>query len=157
MIIVTACTTAPAEESGWSRSRAHDHRVRIGVFDGFQFVRDPIGGSITATNWQEAAEPFAERALDILERYAPGTRANILGRHIVTPEMLEADNPNLVGGDQVCGSHHLHQHFMNRPARGYADGTTPIRNLYHTGAAVWPGGGTGAGPGTLLAKKLVGN
>ena len=36
-----------------------------------------------------------------------------------------------------------------------ADGTTPIRNLYHTGAAVWPGGGTGAGPGTMLAKKLA--
>jgi phytoene dehydrogenase-like protein len=70
--------------------------------------------------------------------------------------MLEADNPNLIGGDQVCGSHHLHQHFMNRPARGYADGSTPIRNLYLTGAAVWPGGGTGAGPGTMLAKKLAG-
>ena len=73
----------------------------------------------------------------------------------MTPAMLEADNPNLVGGDQVCGSHHLHQNFFNRPARGYADGTTPIRNLYHTGAAVWPGGGTGAGPGTMLAKKLA--
>ncbi|KIN63875.1 putative dehydrogenase [Sulfitobacter noctilucicola] len=120
-------------------------------------IKGDAGATIDATNWQEAAEPFAERALDILERYAPGTRAHIIGRHIVTPEMLEADNPNLVGGDQVCGSHHLHQHFMNRPARGYADGTTPIKNLYHTGAAVWPGGGTGAGPGTLLAKKLVGN
>ena len=46
---------------------------------------------------------------------------------------------------------------MNRPALGYADGNTPIKNLYHTGAAVWPGGGTGAGPGTMLAKKLAGN
>lgn len=118
-------------------------------------IQGDAAGQIAATNWADAAEPFAERALDILERYAPGTRANILGRHIVTPQMLEADNPNLVGGDQVCGSHHLHQHFMNRPARGFADGTTPLRNLYHTGAAVWPGGGTGAGPGTMLAKKLA--
>ncbi|AXI48476.1 dehydrogenase [Sulfitobacter sp. SK012] len=111
---------------------------------------------IAATNWQDAAEPMAARTLDILERYAPGTGAKILAKHIVSPAMLETDNPNLVGGDQVCGSHHLHQHFMNRPARGYADGKTPIKNLYHTGAAVWPGGGTGAGPGTLLAKKLAG-
>lgn len=110
---------------------------------------------ITTTNWADAAEPFADRVLDILERYAPGTRAHILARHIVTPQMLEEDNPNLVGGDQVCGSHHLHQHFMNRPARGFADGSTPLRDLYHTGAAVWPGGGTGAGPGTMLAKKLA--
>ena len=113
-------------------------------------------GEIAAKDWDSAAEPFAERALDILESYAPGTRDKILGRHVVTPVMLEADNPNLVGGDQVCGSHHLHQHFMYRPARGYADGTTPIDRLYHTGAAVWPGGGAGAGPGGLLARKLAG-
>jgi phytoene dehydrogenase-like protein len=70
--------------------------------------------------------------------------------------MLEADNPNLVGGDQVCGSHHLNQHFMFRPLRGFADGSTPIRDLYHTGAAVWPGAGTGAGAGYLLGQKLAG-
>ncbi len=119
-------------------------------------IKGDAKGEITATDWESAAAPFADRALDILESYAPGTRDKILGKHIVTPEMLEADNPNLVGGDQVCGSHHLHQHFMYRPARGYADGTTPIKRLYHTGAAVWPGGGAGAGPGTLLARKLVG-
>jgi phytoene dehydrogenase-like protein len=119
-------------------------------------IKGDAKGEIASTDWTEAAEPFAERALDILDGYAPGIRDLIIGRHIVTPSMLEAENPNLVGGDQVCGSHHLHQHFMNRPVRGYADGTTPIRKLYHTGAAVWPGGGTGAGPGTLLAQKLAG-
>jgi len=111
---------------------------------------------INATNWSDAAAPYADRVLDIVDRYAPGIRDRIIGQHVVTPDMLEADNPNLIGGDQVCGSHHLHQHFMYRPARGFADGTSPIQRLYHTGAAVWPGGGTGAGPGTLLAKKLVG-
>lgn len=120
-------------------------------------IKGDAAGTIDDRSWQDAAAPFAERALDILERYAPGTRESIIAQHVVTPEMFEADNPNLMGGDQVCGSHHLYQHFMNRPARGYADGTTPIRNLYHTGAAVWPGGGTGAGPGTLLARKLAGN
>lgn len=140
-----------------SRAPAGKHVLWLQVRMAPGQIKGDAGGTITATNWQDAAEPFANRALDILERYAPGTRAKILGQHIVTPEMLEADNPNLVGGDQVCGSHHLYQHFMNRPARGFADGTTPIKNLYHTGAAVWPGAGTGAGPGTLLAKKLVGN
>jgi phytoene dehydrogenase-like protein len=111
-------------------------------------------GEISATNWAEAAEPFADRALGILERYAPGTRAKILGRRIVTPADLQADNPNLVGGDQLCGSHHLHQHFLFRPVCGHADGSTPIKHLHLTGAAVWPGAGTGAGSGFLLAKRL---
>ena len=113
-------------------------------------------GEIAATDWAGAAEPFADRALTILEAHAPGTGAKILARRIVTPMELEADNPNLVGGDQVCGSHHLSQHFLFRPARGHADGSTPIASLHLTGAAVWPGGGTGAGSGFLLARKLAG-
>ncbi len=81
-------------------------------------------GEIAATDWAAAAEPFAERALAILEAHAPGTRAKILGQRIVTPLELEADNPNLVGGDQVCGSHHLSQHFLFRPA------ARPCRRLH---------------------------
>jgi len=29
--------------------------------------------------------------------------------------------------------------------------------LYHTGAAIWPGAGTGAGSGYLLGRKLAGD
>jgi len=119
-------------------------------------IKGDAAGRITATDWAEAAEPFAERALDILERCAPGTRAKILGRRIVGPLDLQAENPNLVGGDQICGIHHLSQNFLFRPVRGHADGSTALKNLHLTGAAVWPGAGTGAGPGWLLAQKLVG-
>jgi phytoene dehydrogenase-like protein len=119
-------------------------------------IRGDAKGEITATDWTQAAQPMAERVLHILESYAPGTRARILGQRIVTPAELEADNPNLVGGDQVTGSHHLSQHFLFRPLRGHADGSTPLANLHLTGAAVWPGGGTGAGSGFLLAQRLAG-
>lgn len=139
-----------------SRAPAGKHVLWLQVRMAPGQIKGDALGAITASDWPSAAAPFADRVLDIVERYAPGTRDKILGQCIVTPDMLEADNPNLIGGDQVCGSHHLHQHFANRPVRGYADGTTPIKNLYHTGAAVWPGGGTGAGPGSLLAKKLAG-
>lgn len=118
-------------------------------------IKGDAAGEIAARDWQEAAAPMAARALDILETHAPGTRAKIIGQRIVSPVELEADNPNLVGGDQICGSHHLSQHFVYRPQRGRSDGTTPIKDLYHTGAAVWPGAGTGAGPGYLLGKKLT--
>lgn len=139
-----------------SRAPAGKHTLWLQVRMAPGTIRGDAAGRIAATGWDEAAAPFAERVLDIVERYAPGLRGHILGQRLVTPAELEADNPNLVGGDQVCGSHHLTQHFMFRPVRGFADGTTPIRNLYHTGAAVWPGGGTGAGPGFLLGQKLAG-
>lgn len=120
-------------------------------------IQGDAKGEIAATEWQAAAAPMADRVLDMVESYAPGTRAKILGQRVVTPAELEAENPNLVGGDQICGSHHLSQHFLFRPARGHADGTTPIKNLYHTGAAVWPGAGTGAGSGFMLGRKLAGD
>lgn len=119
-------------------------------------IRGDAAGLVGATDWAQAAAPFADRALDILEAHAPGTRAKTLGKRIVPPTELEADNPNLVGGDQLCGSHHLHQHFLFRPARGRADGSTPVAGLHLTGAAVWPGAGTGAGAGYLLAQRLAG-
>jgi phytoene dehydrogenase-like protein len=119
-------------------------------------IRGDAAGRIGATDWATAAEPMAERVTDILDSYAPGIRSRILARRIVTPAELEADNPNLVGGDQLCGSHHLSQHFIFRPARGHADGSTPLANLHLTGAAVWPGAGMGAGAGFLLARRLAG-
>lgn len=140
-----------------SRAPAGKHVLWVQVRMAPGTIAGDAGGTIVATDWPQAAEPFAERALSILESHAPGTRARILGRRIVTPVELEADNPNLVGGDQVCGSHHLSQHFVFRPARGHADGRTPVAGLHLTGAAVWPGGGTGAGSGYLLARRLAGN
>lgn len=118
-------------------------------------IQGDVAGNINTCDWHDAASPMADRALDIVEGYAPGTRDKIIAQTIVTPEMLEADNPNLIGGDQICGSHHLSQHFLFRPLRGHSDGSTPVSGLYHTGAAVWPGAGTGVGAGYLLGKKLT--
>jgi len=113
-------------------------------------------GEIAPGLWDDIKERYAERALDIIERYAPGLRGKILGRAVFSPADLERENPNLVGGDQLSGSHHLTQNFLFRPARGYADGSTPLKNLHLVGAATWPGAGTGAGSGFLLAQKLGG-
>ncbi|MDO9526407.1 MAG: NAD(P)/FAD-dependent oxidoreductase [Gemmobacter sp.] len=140
-----------------SRAPAGKHVLWVQVRMVPGTILGDAGGVITARDWETAAEPMADRALDILERYAPGLRGKILGQRIVTPAELEAENPNLVGGDQICGSHHLSQHFLFRPVRGHADGSTPVRNLHLTGAAVWPGAGTGAGAGFLLARKLAGD
>ncbi len=112
---------------------------------------------IRETDWSKAKEAFAQRAIDIIEDYAPNTKEKIISYTVVSPIDLELDNPNLVLGDQICGSHHLEQNFVFRPARGYSGGETPIQDLYHTGAAVWPGAGTGAGSGYLLGRMLAGH
>lgn len=83
-------------------------------------------------------------------------RANILGQAIWSPLDLARDNPNLVGGDSLAGSHHLDQNFLFRPLLGASRYRTPVPGLYLCGASTWPGAGTGAGSGFLLAKQLAG-
>jgi phytoene dehydrogenase-like protein len=119
-------------------------------------IRGDSLGLIKAQNWDEAKEPYAERVLDILECYAPGLRARVLGRCVFSPLDLERENPNLIGGDNLSGSHHLDQNFFLRPVAGWSRYRTPVRNLYLCGASTWPGAGTGAGSGFLLAKMLAG-
>jgi len=113
-------------------------------------------GEITETDWVAVKEIYADRVIDMIERHAPGLKAKIISRAVISPLDLEADNPNLVGGDQVAGSHHLSQNFLFRPALGHATGKTPVDGLHLTGASVWPGAGTGAGAGYMLAQKLGG-
>jgi phytoene dehydrogenase-like protein len=112
-------------------------------------------GEIMAPSWDEAKEAYAERVLDIIERYAPGLRGKILGRSVFSPVDLERENPNLIGGDNLSGSHHLDQNFLFRPVAGYSRYKTPVGSLYICGASTWPGAGTGAGSGFLLGKMLA--
>jgi phytoene dehydrogenase-like protein len=113
-------------------------------------------GQIAATDWDAAKEIYADRVLDLIERYAPGLRGKILGRAVRSPKDLERDNPNLVGGDSLSGSHHLDQNFIFRPAFGFSRYRTAVPRLYIVGASTWPGAGTGAGSGFMLAKALAG-
>jgi phytoene dehydrogenase-like protein len=101
-------------------------------------------------------EAYAERIVELVERYAPGLRQKILGRCVLSPADLERANPNLVGGDSIGGSHHLDQQFILRPFLGWSRYRTPVGRLYMCGASTWPGAGTGAGSGWLLGRMLAG-
>jgi len=119
-------------------------------------VRGDAAGQIAGSQWDEIKEAYADRVVGMIERYAPGFAASILARTVLSPADLERDNPNLVGGDSLGGSHHLDQNFFFRPAFGWSRYRTPIERLYMVGASTWPGGGTGAGSGFMLAKSLAG-
>jgi phytoene dehydrogenase-like protein len=119
-------------------------------------IKGDAAGSDEAMHWDDVKELYADRALAIIEQNAPGLGRKILGRAVFSPLDLERANPNLVGGDQICGSHHISQNFLFRPARGYARWNTPIEGLHLVGAATWPGAGTGAGSGFMLAQQLAG-
>jgi len=132
-----------------SRAPAGHHALWVQV----RVLPAAIGGdalaSIGAIAWDDAKEPYAERVLDLLDHYAPGLRGKILGRSVWSPLDLERENPCLIGGDNLTGSHHLDQNFFFRPVPGYSRYATPVPGLYLCGAATWPAAGTGAACGYL--------
>ena len=119
-------------------------------------IRGDAKGEIAGTDWDGVKEAYADRVMAILESYAPGIGAKVLGRSVFSPVDLERENPNLIGGDNLSGSHHLDQNFLFRPVAGYSRYKMPLGKLYMCGAATCPGAGTGAGSGYLLGKMLAG-
>lgn len=138
-----------------TRSPSDHHILWVQVRMVPSSIEGDAEGRIHATGWDQAADPFADRVMGILEEYAPGLGQRVLGRHVMSPVDLEAINPNLVGGDQLGGSHHVMQHFVLRPFPGWTRYETPIDGLFMCGSATWPGAGVGAGSGMLLGSRLT--
>ncbi|PSR34487.1 MAG: NAD(P)/FAD-dependent oxidoreductase [Sulfobacillus benefaciens] len=145
------------QQSQWDHSRAPDgmHTVWIQVR---AVPGHPIGdaaGSIVTTDWSTMGPLYAQRVLDKLEEYAPGVTSRILAMTVMTPQDLQNDNPNLVGGDSISGSHHLDQFYFLRPVPGWSRYRTPVPGLWVVGASTWPGGGLNAVSGYLAAQALL--
>jgi Phytoene dehydrogenase and related proteins len=119
-------------------------------------IRGDAAGEITGADWDQVKDSYADRVMNILEGYAPGIGGKVLSRSVFSPIDLERENPNLIGGDNLAGSHHLDQNFLFRPVPGYSRYKTPVPSLYLCGASTWPGAGTGAGSGFMLAQMLGG-
>ncbi|MCA1688954.1 MAG: NAD(P)/FAD-dependent oxidoreductase, partial [Actinobacteria bacterium] len=110
-------------------------------------------------DWEAERERHVERIEAQVERFAPGFRDRILARHVLGPGDLERRNPNLVGGDVGGGSYTLDQ-VIFRPVPSLSPYHTPVRGLYLTGAATFPGGaahgvsGHAAGSMALAEDRL---
>ena len=118
-------------------------------------IRGDAAGEIAATDWADATEPFADRVLAKLERFAPGVSGHVVGRYAMSPDDLEAHNANLVGGDSLGGSVHLRQNLAFRPFPGWTRYEMPVEGLYLCGAATWPGPGNNGTSGWLVAERLT--
>ena len=106
--------------------------------------------------WDESgADALAEQVEERLEAFAPGFRALVRARHVLTPAELERRDENLVGGAFNGGTAQLHQQLVLRPIPGLGRPATPIRRLYLASASAHPGGGVHGGPGAIAARAAL--
>jgi phytoene dehydrogenase-like protein len=118
-------------------------------------IAGDAAGDIREHDWASVKEAFADRVIEQLAEYAPGVEQVILARQVMSPDDFERENPNLIGGDCVSGSHHLDQNYFARPFPGWTRYRTPIKQLFMVGASTWPGGGVNAASGFLVAEDLL--
>jgi phytoene dehydrogenase-like protein len=89
-----------------------------------------------------------------IERFAPGFRDCIEARFISPPAVLEAQNPNLVGGDIAGGADILSQLFT-RPTARLNPYSTPIPRVYLCSSSTPPGGGVHGMCGYWAAHNAI--
>jgi phytoene dehydrogenase-like protein len=89
-----------------------------------------------------------------VERFAPGFRELILGRHTMNTAQMEAYNPNYIGGDINGGVIDVRQLFT-RPVLRLSPYTTSAKGIYICSASTPPGGGVHGMCGYYAAKKAL--
>jgi len=105
-------------------------RAPAGRHVGWAYCHVPNGSTVDVTARIEAQ----------VERFAPGFRDVILERSVRTPQDLEAQNANLVGGDINGGALDLRQ-LLFRPVPALAPHRTPLPGVYLCSASTPPAPG----------------
>lgn len=105
-------------------------------------------------DWDDEEDAAVDTIIDTVEQYAPGFRASILGRQVLSPKGLERKF-GLAGGDIMHGNMSLDQLWSARPVLGHASYRGPVNGLYMCGAGTHPGGGVTGAPGHNCAREVI--
>jgi phytoene dehydrogenase-like protein len=105
-------------------------------------------------SWDDHRDAFGDTVIDTIAEYAPNIKDIILHRQVLTPLDIERQF-GLTEGNIFQGELTLEQLFFLRPAPGWAQYRTPLRNLYMCGSATHPGGGIMGAPGRNAARRIL--
>jgi phytoene dehydrogenase-like protein len=128
-----------AQQSLFDASRAPE-----GKHTAWAYCHVPNGSEVNMTEQIEKQ----------VERFAPGFRDRIAGRHVMNTAEMEVYNPNYVGGDITGGIMDLGQLFT-RPALRLSPYKTSAKGIYICSSSTPPGGGVHGMCGYHAAKKAL--
>jgi phytoene dehydrogenase-like protein len=152
-----------ARANGWSKepiielvipSTLDDTLARKGTHVASLFCQHVAPTLPAGRSWHDHKDEVADLMIDTVDRYAPGFKASVIARQVLSPLDLE-EIFGLTGGDISHGVMSLDQLFWARPLLGYADYRGPLPGLYHCGAGAHPGGGVTGAPGHNAARAIL--
>ncbi|XP_012623502.1 pyridine nucleotide-disulfide oxidoreductase domain-containing protein 2 [Microcebus murinus] len=104
--------------------------------------------------WDEQdRNAYADKVFDWIEAYAPGFKASVVGRDILTPPDLERIF-GLPGGNIFHGALSLDQLYFARPVPLHSGYRCPLPGLYLCGSGAHPGGGVMGAAGRNAAHVV---
>lgn len=154
-----------ARQFGWSRkpivemlipSTVDDSLAPPGQHVASLFCQQFAPALPVGRDWDAEEDAAADTVIDTVEAHAPGFRAAILGRQVLSPKGLERKF-GLAGGDIMHGNMTLDQLWSARPVLGHGSYRGPIGGLYMCGAGTHPGGGVTGAPGHNCAQVVIGD
>ena len=105
--------------------------------------------------WDAHRDAFGDTVINAIAQFAPNIKDIIVGRQVLTPLDIEREF-GLTEGNIFQGELTLEQLFFSRPVPGWAQYTTPVKNLWMCGSATHPGGGIMGAPGRNAALRILG-
>ncbi|MEC4805486.1 MAG: NAD(P)/FAD-dependent oxidoreductase [Jaaginema sp. PMC 1080.18] len=130
------------------------HTLWIEFFAPYQ-VAGAEGTGLNGTGWtDDLKEKVGDRVIEKLAQYAPNLKDSIIARQVESPaeiaERLGSYNGNVYHIDMS-----LDRMIFLRPLPEIANYTTPIKNLYLSGAGAHPGGSISGMPGRNCANVFL--
>ena len=131
------------------------------ILVGQQYLADPqrSAGDIHPI-WAYAHVPngyphdATDVVLDHIERFAPGTRDRVVGKHVMSPGDLQAYNANYIGGDIAGGANDPRQ-LIFRPRVAIDPYSMASPGLYLCSASTPPGAGVHGMSGHHAARRAL--
>ncbi|MBV9992881.1 MAG: NAD(P)/FAD-dependent oxidoreductase [Alphaproteobacteria bacterium] len=152
-----------ARERGWSKepivevlipSTLDDSLAPPGRHVASMFCQQVAPELPDGRSWDDVRDEVADLMIETVDRMAPGFKASVLGRQILSPLDLERTF-GLVGGDIMHGALTLDQLYSARPVLGHGNYRAPVKGLYMCGSGTHPGGGVSGAPGHNAAREIL--
>lgn len=130
------------------------HTLWIEFFAPYQ-IAGKEGTGLNGTGWtDEVKNQVADKVIAKLAEYAPNIKDTIIARRVESPAELGARLGSYKGNYYHLDMT-LDQMIFLRPLPEIANYTTPIKNLYLTGAGTHPGGSISGMPGRNCARVFL--
>ena len=130
------------------------HTLWIEFFAPYQ-IAGAEGTGLNGTGWTDSLkEKVGDRVLEKLAQYAPNLKDSIIARQVESPAEL-AERLGSYNGNVYHIDMSLDRMIFLRPLPEIANYTTPIKNLYLSGAGAHPGGSISGMPGRNCANVFI--